>query len=64
MKKYTNFNTEKRMIAANDFEKKNLKLMINSIYGKTIKNLRTRVRLVNNAENFLKYTHKYTLYYS
>ena len=34
------------------------KLMINSIYGKTIENLRTRVRLVNNAENFLKYISK------
>ena len=31
--------------------------MINSIYGKTIENLRKRinVRLVNNAKDFLKY---------
>ena len=34
MKKYINFNTEKRMNAANDFQKKNFKLMINSVYGK------------------------------
>ena len=58
MKKYINFNTEKRMNTANDFEKYFLKLMINSFYGKTIENLRKRinVRLVNKAEDFLKYT--------
>ena len=39
MKKYINFNTEKRADAANSFEKDFLKLMINSVYGKTMKNL-------------------------
>ena len=62
MKKYINFNTEKRMNAANDFAKYFLKLMINSAYGKTMENLRKRinVRLINNAEKFLKYTSKPT----
>ena len=34
--------------------------MINSVYGKTMENLRKRInmRLVNNAEDFLKYTSK------
>ena len=32
MKKYIDFNTEKRMNAANYLEKKILKLMINSVY--------------------------------
>ena len=54
MKKYIDFITEKRMNAANDFEKDFLKLMINSVYGNTMKNLRKRinVRLINNAEDF------------
>ena len=36
--------------------------MINSVYGKTIENLRKRinVRLVNNAKDFLKYTSRPT----
>ena len=34
MKKYIDFNTEKRKKAANDFEKDFFKLMINSVYGK------------------------------
>ena len=62
MKRYIDFNTEKRMNAANDFEKDFLNLMINSSYGKTKENLRKRinVRLVNNAKDFLKYTSKST----
>ena len=62
MKKYIDFNTEKRKNAANDFEKDFLKLMINSVYGKTIQKLRKRikVRLVSNEKDFLKYTSRPT----
>ena len=58
MKKCINFNTEKRANAANSFGKDFFKLMINSVYGKTIENLRKRknARLVNNEKHFLKYT--------
>ena len=50
MKKYIDFNTEKRTNAANRFEKDFFKLMINSVYGKTSENLQKRinVNLVNN----------------
>ena len=62
MEKYIDFNIEKRMNAANDFEKDFLKLIINSVYGKTMENLRKRinVRLLNNAKEFLKYTSRPT----
>ena len=62
MKKYIDFYTEKSVNAANDFEKDLLKLIINSVYGKTMENLRKRINvgLVNKAENFLKYTSKPT----
>ena len=62
MKKYIDFNTEKSMNAAKDFQKDFFKLMINSAYGKTMENLRKRisVRLVNNAEDFLKRTSRPT----
>ena len=53
MKKYINFNTEKRTNAANSFEKHFFKLMINSVYDKT--NLRKIINvrlLVNNEKIF------------
>ena len=55
MKKYIHFNTEKRTNAAKSFGEDYFKFMINSVYGKTMGNLRKRinVRLVNNENDFL-----------
>ena len=60
MKKYINFKTGKRSNADNDFEKDFFNLMINSVYGKAMENLRKRinVRFVNNEKDILKYTSK------
>ena len=65
MNTYIDFNTKKRMCATNDFEKDLFKLMINSVYGKTMENLRKRinVRFVNNKiilKDLLKYTSRPT----
>ena len=56
MKKYIDFNNEKRTNAANSFEKDFFKLTI-SVNDKTMENLQKRisVRLVKNKKDFLKY---------
>ena len=64
MKIYIDFNTEKRTKATNKFEKNffKFKLMISSIYGKTMKSIRKRigVKLVNNEKDYMKHVSKPT----
>ena len=45
MKPYIDFNTEKRMQATNDANKNFFELMINSVYGKTMENMRKRMKI-------------------
>ena len=62
LKKFVMFNTEKRMCAVNRYEKGFFKLMVNSVYGKTMENLRKRVsvKLVNNEKDYVKYVSRPT----
>ena len=57
LKKFVDFSTEKRKKMLLIIFKKNFfKLMINSVFGKTMENLRKRinVRLINNAKDYVK----------
>ena len=45
MKPYIDFNTQKRKEASNEADKNHFKLLNNTLYGKTMENMRKRIKI-------------------
>ena len=60
MKPHIDFNTQKRKVATNDADKNLFKLLNNAVYGKTMEDLRKRIkiRIVKNEKDINKHISK------
>ena len=62
MKPYIDFNTERRKEVTSEADKSHFKLFYNTVYRKTMGNLRKRIKIkiVKNSQDFVKYTSRST----
>ena len=62
MKHYIEFNAERRKEATNEADKNHFKLLNNAVYGKTMENMRKRIktRVVKNSQDYINYTSRPT----
>ena len=62
MKRYIDFNIQKRKEATNEADKTLFKLLNNVVYGKTMENIRKiiKIRIIKNRKDFIKYTSRPT----
>ena len=62
MKHYIEFNAERRKEATNEADKNDFKLLNNAVYGKTMENMRKRIktRVVKNSQDYINYTSRPT----
>ena len=61
-KPYIDFNNQERKETTNEADKKLFKLLNNAVYGKTMGNMRKRIkiRITTNEKDFLKYVSRPT----